>query len=422
MITSTAASIPTAAVATGTPGVAAPPTSALPTAGTTAIGGSATPGTYLRIYDGEALLGEAIADAKGQWNLAIPSLAPGQHAITARVYGADGKLVSSSAPLILTVTPPTGAVTPAPAAAKGAPGAAGTPAALQPPQITGLKPGAELSAVSPVLLEGIAPPGSTVRSYDGEKLLIEVAAAPDGSWRVVLPPLTAGTHTIAARILSPGGSEAVSSAPLTLTVKPAPTAAPAPAAAGRPNVSEPAPGRPVQSGQPVFSGIAAPNGIVRVYDGDVLLGETRATAQGRWYLVSPFVLATGKHGVRAVGVGADGVEVVGVSFELTIAAGATGTKPPVFVPPTGKGSSQVGLLQGVAPPGILVSIVEGSTLLARVKADAGGSWQYSLPNWTAAGQHTYSITAATADGAVVYRPEPITVSIEPAAQQPVSDP
>ncbi len=384
------------------------------------LAGSATPGTLLRIYDSEALLGEAMADAKGQWSLLVLSLAPGQHTLTARVYGADGKLVSSSAVFIVTVTPPTGVVTPAPTAAQGTSGAAGAPAASQPPQITGPKPGAELSAISPVLLEGTAPLSSTVRIYDGEKLFIEVVAGSDGSWRVVLPPLTTGSHTFAVRILSPSGTEQVSSAPLTVTVKPAPTAAPASTAvapaAGRPELSEPAPGSTVESGQPVFSGIAAANSIVRVYDGDVLLGETLADARGRWVLVSPFVLATGKHGVRAVSVGADGAEVAGESFELTIAAEATGMKPPVFVSSTGKAPSQAGLLQGVAPPGTLVTIIEGPKLLARVKADAGGRWQYALPTWTSAGQHTYSIMAAAADGAVVYRWEPITVNIGPAAQ------
>ncbi len=425
-----------------TPGVTAPRpaptlTSAPGKEGATVIAGApivlegiCTPKTVLHIYDGEVFLGEAVADAKGQWRLILSPLAPGQHTLTGRVYDAGGKLIASSAPLIVTVTPPAGVATPVPTAVNGAPGmgvaGAGTPAtpqtplvpvtAVQPPQITGPKPGVELASAAPGLLEGTAPPGSAVRIYDGEKALIEVVAGPDGIWGVVLPALSAGSHTFTVRSLSPSGAEQAPSASLAVTVKPAPAATSAVAsagpAAGRPVVSWPAAGATVRSGQPVFSGTAAPNSTVRVYDDGVLLGEPKADEQGHWYLVSPFVLATGKHTLRVVSVGPDGVEVAGEPFELTVAAGASGLKPPVFVPWAGKLPSRVGFLQGVAPPETMVSIFDGLARLATVRADASGRWRYVLPKWTHVGQHKYSVVAA-ADGTFVYRAEPITVSVRP---------
>ncbi|MGC8782168.1 MAG: hypothetical protein ACP5UQ_15005, partial [Anaerolineae bacterium] len=162
---------------------------------------------------------------------------------------------------------------------------------------------------------------------------------------------------------------------------------------------------------------------VRIYDGDVLLGETRANAQGRWYFVPAVALAIGKHTLRATMIGADGKEVAGGSVELTVAEGATGLKPLTFAPSTGKAPSAIGLLQGVVPPDTLVSVYEGNTLLARLVADARGRWQYALPARTPRGRHSYRIVVTTRDGVLLYQSDliPITISYGAPRVLPVAD-
>jgi len=401
--TATATPVPTATLVPGAE------TATLTEGTPITLSGTAGPGARLRIYDGDTLIGETVADADGQWRVTLPPLAVGQHMLTARVYDAAGKLVSSSTPLYLTVTSGTGApgaVTPA------VPGKTPT-APIVLPEITNLKPGAQLPATTPGLLEGTAEPGSTVRIYDGDKLIAEVVTGPDGKWRVLLPALGEGAHALTVRGVAPDGTEQLGAVPLPVTVVPGPTATPVTpvpeGAAPTPMISRPA--GALGSSQPVLSGTAAPRSTVRIYEGDFLLGETQADARGRWVFVPPIALAVGKHTLRVTSVGPDGRETPGGTIEITVAAGATGLKPLTFSPSTGKAPSPVGILQGSAPPDTLVSIYEGETLLAQVLADTKGQWQYSLPARTRSGLHTYHIVVATRDGVNLYRSEPAAVTI-----------
>ncbi|MCX7668681.1 MAG: hypothetical protein N2439_01225 [Anaerolineae bacterium] len=161
---------------------------------------------------------------------------------------------------------------------------------------------------------------------------------------------------------------------------------------------------------------------MRIYDGGVLLGETQADAQGRWYFVPPVALAIGKHTLRTTIVGANGQEVAGGILELTVAEGATGLKPLTFVPSTGKAPSPIGLLQGVAPPDTLVNLYEGDALLARLLADERGRRQYALPARTTPGRHSYRIVVTTRDGVKLYQSDliPITISYGPPRVLPVT--
>lgn len=366
------------------------------------LSGTAAPGTILRIYDGERLLDEVVVGIDGQWHLDLGPLVAGLHVFTARAFDADGKILSTSAPLNLMVAP----------AGAGVPSAVGTPGVT--PEVTTPKPGAVLDASSPGYLEGKAAPGATVRIYDGVKLLAEVTAGPDGAWRVVLPLLAAGAHTFQVRVAGLVGSEGATSTPLTVTIRSVPTtAAVAPGPAGtKPLVTGLISGNILRSSQPLLTGSAQPNRVVRIYDGAFLLGETQANAQGIWHFVPLTPLAIGKHVLRVAFVGADGEEVYGDPVEITIAEDATGLKLPVFLPPVPKGPSPIGLLQGTAPPGTQVSIYDGSTLLGAVQAGPDGKWVYSLPTRTQAGVHQFSIAATSPDGVIVYRSAPTDVLVK----------
>lgn len=382
------------------------------------LAGTAAPGTRLRIYDGETPIGEVVTDTEGRWTLAIPSLTAGQHVFTARAYDASGQLVSMSEPLYINVLSITGVLptaTPAPPA--------GTPAGGQ-PQIVSPQPGAQLPTAAPGLLEGTAKPGTTIHVYDGDRLIAEVVAGPDGTWKVILPLLAEGPHTLTVRPVASDGMELPVAAALPITVVPGPAAAaatPAPGG-GALRITSPTAGSTVLSSQPLLAGVAPGRSTVRVYDGDVLLGETQADAQGRWYLVPSVALGIGKHALRPALLDANGQEVAGKSVEIVVAEGATGLKPLTFVPSSGKAPSPIGLLQGVAPPDTLVGVYEGNTLLARLLADARGRWQYALPARTQPGRHDYRIVVTTLDGVLLYQSEliPITISYGPPRVLPVT--
>jgi large repetitive protein len=428
-----------AGATTGTPGPARPggtaaarPGTVAPTAGTAAaaaapggagvglpagepifLTGTADPGAKLRIFSDNAQVGEAVADSTGQWRLMLPALQTGTHELIARIFDAAGKLASSSAPLTVTIA---GGATPGAAAptTAGTPSPPATTAAL--PAITGPLSGASVSAASPGALEGKAEPGSTIRVYDGDKLVAEIVVGPDGTWRVMLPQMAEGPHTFVVRVVSPDGSEAVPSTPVVVVVRPAlittpATAAPRAADAAGPSVSSPAAGGAIQSSQPLLTGSAAPGGTVRIYDGQMLLDETKADSAGRWTSVPPIPLAVGKHALGVTGVGPDGVEAPAEVLEMVIAEGATGLKPLMFSASYGKAPSPFGLLEGTAPPGAIVVLYDGDVRVVKIPVDSNGLWQYALPARTRLGEHQYSIVVTSSDGTTIYRSQTVPVRI-----------
>ena len=210
------------------PGAGAPVIK-LPAAGLKAsepltLEGTGTPGSTVTVYDGDPVVGETIVAPDGTWQITLPPPAAGAHSLVARQLGADGKEQAVSAPVELTVadgqivvatpavvaeaTAATGMATAVPSAAPGA----GKAPEIKRPVAAALKAG------EPVVLEGTGEPGTTVTLYDGDQVVAETVVAPDGTWTITVPPLAAGTHSLAAKLLGAGGKEQAASAPLELTV------------------------------------------------------------------------------------------------------------------------------------------------------------------------------------------------------------
>ena len=209
------------------PGAGAPVIK-LPAAGLKAsepltLEGTGTPGSTVTVYDGDQVVGETTVAPDGTWQITLPPPAAGAHSLVARQVGADGKEQAASAPVELTVadgqivvaTPAVVAEATAATAGTAVPSAA--PGAGKAPEIK--RPvAAALKAGEPVVLEGTGEPGTTVTLYDGDQVVAETVVAPDGTWTITVPPLAAGTHSLAAKLLGAGGKEQAASAPLELTV------------------------------------------------------------------------------------------------------------------------------------------------------------------------------------------------------------
>ena len=65
--------------------------------------GVADPGAKLRIFSDNTQVGETVSDALGQWRLMLPALQSGTHELVARIFDAAGNLVTSSAPMTVTI-------------------------------------------------------------------------------------------------------------------------------------------------------------------------------------------------------------------------------------------------------------------------------------------------------------------------------
>ena len=71
---------------------------------TMTLEGTGAPGSTVKVYDDEKLLGEATVGADGKWTMTMPTLAAGLHSLVAKLFGADGKEQAASQELSVTVS------------------------------------------------------------------------------------------------------------------------------------------------------------------------------------------------------------------------------------------------------------------------------------------------------------------------------
>ncbi len=348
------------------------------------ITGTADPDAQVRVLDGGVPLGETTADASGEWRIAVPALSPGSHTLTTQTLDADGNVIATSEPLVVTVSEPTAIAGNAPAIKL---------------------PAAGLKADTPLTLEGSGTPGTTVQVYDGDQVVGETVVAPDGTWQITLPPLALGAHSLVAKLLGADGSEQAASPPVELTVADGQivVATPAPAAAatavpvaGAPAIKLPAAG--LKASEPLtLEGTGTPGTTVTVYDGDEVVGQTTVGADGTWTMTVP-PPAAGTHSLVAKQVGADGKEqAASAPVELTVADGqivvatpapaAAATAVPVAgapaikLPAAGLKATEPVTLEGTGEPGTTVTLYDG---------DAGGGGDHG-----GAGRHVDADGAAS---------------------------
>jgi len=382
--------------------VAAPPVFTRPTSGATfeaeelsVLEGTADPGATLRFFDGDKLLGETTVrpeDKKFRLLLSA-ALAEGPHSVRASVIDETGEEIVASASVAFTIVPPI--------------------LAAIAPAITTPASGAGFGASEPLPFEGTAAPGANVRLYDGDTLLGEIAADADGKWRFELPEaLAAGAHALSAVVLDIAGQEAVASEVVTLTVE-EPIIAPV--------VVSPASGASFGTGESLaFEGTAAPGAKVRLYDGDTLLGEVAADADGEWRFELPEALAVGAHALRSVVLDAAGEEVA-ASKVVTLTMEEPIVAPAVVSPASGAsfGAGELLTFEGTAAPGAKVRLYDGDTLLSEVAADADGEWRFELPEALAAGAHALRAVVLDAAGEEVAASEMVTLTVEEPIVAPV---
>ena len=380
------------------------------------ISGTAAPNAQVRVLDGDVPLGETTADASGAWRLAVPALSPGTHTLISQELDANGNVVATSEPLTVTVSEPTSI-------------------AGNAPEIK--LPAAGLKADTPLTLEGSGTPGTTVQVYDGDQVVGETVVAPDGTWKITLPPLTLGAHNLVAKLLGADGKEQSASAPVELTVADGQivvatpvtvaeaTAVTAPTAGKAPEIELPA--AALKAGEPIeLEGTGEPGTTVTLYDGDQVVAETVVAPDGTWTLTVP-PLAAGTHSLVAKQVGADGKEqAASTPIELTVADGqvvVTTPAPPAAVtavpvadapaiklPAAGLKATEPLTLEGTGTPGTTVTVYDGDEVVGETVVAPDGTWQITLPP-PAAGAHSLVAKQVGADGKAQAASAPVELTV-----------
>ena len=364
------------------------------------VSGLASPNATVQIFDGTTLLGTATAGANGQWSFtpgtALPEGTYAFHAIATDING--NATDSGTITIIIDNTPP--------AAAGGLQLSSDNGSAL-----TAIPAGSSTNDTTPVL-SGTAEPGSTVTVRDGNTVLGSTTVDTDGNWSFTTPALTEGNHSLTTTVTDPAGNTGpASTPPIAVIVDTTP-----PAAVGDLVVTDDAgdsrgaltSGDVTDDATPTLSGTGEPNALIGIYDGTTLLGNVTVDTDGNWSFTSP-TLSNGEHTLTIIATDTAGnVGAPSAPFVVNIEAGLPVATAPLEVinddgstvtPLTDGGSTNDSspVLIGVASPGNIITLYDGSLLLGSTTAGSNGQWAFRLSSLSD-GPHSIRGTITDAAG------------------------
>lgn len=369
---------------------------------TPTVHGKATAGGVVSIYEGETLLGQALADAEGNWKLWLGSaLTEGEHRLEATVTtGAAGEsersavfdfTVDVTAPQVPTIDQVNDDV-----------------GVLQ-----GLLNRGESTDDTTPTLSGKAEGGSTVHILDNGSLIGKVSADAEGNWSFTpSPPLLNGQHDFTATAEDKAGNVSVPSDVFTITIDTVPPDAPVITSVYDDQGDQHgllSSGDATDDVRPTISGTAEANSTVIIMDAGVEIGKTVADAAGAWTFEPDPVLALGEHSLSAIAQDAAGnASRPSAEFDLTVASPAPPEMPLITEVMDDVGSIQ-GLIardgvtddarpaiNGTAQAGVTISVYINGELAGTSVADGSGAWWFIPTEDLAEGLH--NITAKASNG------------------------
>ena len=359
---------------------------------TVIVSGSAEPGSWVSVHRGDAVLGIVVADAGGNWSLDLSALnlVDGAYPLYATAEDLAGNTSADSA--IFTVVVDT---------------AMEVPVILDVTDDTGVL-GDHLTANPLPVVAGTAEPGSTVTlTRDGVPVATVVAAA-DGTWSAAVSPspLADGAYVLSATAVDVAGNSATGST-WSLTIDATAPTAPVVTAIGDDSGT---PGDFLTNDQTLFFyGTAEPGSTVVVSLGGFPIGTAITDALGNWQLDFTGVTLPGDpqlggklYTVTAVAIDAAGntsnpstEQVIGIDSGVSsdIALITVITDSGIIGDQLTNDTSVT--IVGVAEPGSIVEVFDGSTSLGTTIAGVFGLW--SLDALFPAGDAIHPLTATATD-------------------------
>lgn len=370
--------------------------------GSPKISGLAAPGVLVHIYDGVMLIGRVTADASGSWSFTprIP-LAEGRHELSIAYEYANGDISDFSDAHVIHVD-------------KSNPE---LPEILgmvdDEGRITGVVAEDDIIDDARPTVSGTAEPHATVIVYDKGKEIGRATVDAKGDWSFT--PGTAlkdGTHLFSYSAVDRAGNQSEFSEPFEFIVD---------TRAERVTIHMAEDGAGSVTGlvysggvtddtTPTLMGTATAGGIVKLYEGGVLLGQTTAEVDGTWSFTPNVPLADGAHTLSAtVTLPAKGESALSKPFDLVVETVAA-SQPTIETV-----HDNVGLVQGVlakgahtddrtptlsgkAEAGCAVRVYDNQGLLGSTTANAQGVWTFTPSEPLLDGQHAFTVVAVSAAG------------------------
>lgn len=284
-------------------------------------------------------------------------------------------------------------------------------------------------------LSGVAQPGTLVNITSNGKVIGSVTASEDGRWSFE-PTLSAdGNYVFSASYVDRHGRESAKSDPFTLTLD---TRQPDPATLDqviddtRGTEVELVSGAVSSDTTPTLKGKADANTLVRVWDGDTIIGSVMANARGEWELT--INLEPGDHSLSVDSLTKGGTaSEKSASFDLTIDLNII-DKPEISKIVADNGAQEIELASGdatndstpkftgVGKDGDTILIYDNNQLIGSVTV-ANGQWEFTINPALTDGEH--SLTAKTQDkdtGKLSDATDPFTLTIDTQAPDKPDEP
>ncbi len=329
------------------------------------------------IYDKGVAIGSIMADASGDWSFTpLTALTDGTHniVVTAADIAGNESFASDALQVIVDTQKP-----------------AAPSVVLSSSHNNGI-----ININTPVI-SGAGEASAVISIYNGGVLVTTVTADGDGKWSYAFnSPIPDGVHVISTTATDAAGNVSDASTDLTITVDTQKPATPdAPVLNGGKNGY-------ININQPTVSGTAEPGATITLYENGVMVGSANVDADGSWnYTFSP-ALADATYNLSvsatdAAGNESDRSEALSIHVDTQKpAAPAT----PVLDSRNNNGYTNINkpAISGTTESNALITIYNGSSVVATVKADASGHWSYTFTEALIDDTHLISVTATDAAG------------------------
>jgi len=236
-------------------------------AGSVSLTGTGTPGSAVDIViDGE-VVGTTIVGDDGNWSFELDWPESGDYELSARTLDADGNVAAEGSPMPLTLANLSG---------------------LSMPSINW--PESNFPA-GPFSLTGTGRAGDQIEVVVDGEVVGTTTVGEDGTWSFDLD-LPEGEYEVAARALDANGQVIASSDSSSIIFNPIVVTL---------EITEPADGSTLQSGELLLTGVGTPSAEFEVLDNGVVIGTAVVSRDGTWRFAFEPEPGNHEYGVRSVG-------------------------------------------------------------------------------------------------------------------------
>ena len=344
------------------------------------VNGNAEAYSKVSLFAGEILIGTATANALGVWSLRTSKISDGDYslsAVTTDLAGNQSPPSNIVAVIVDTVAPIR-------------------------PVITGLTaddslaPGTIVNS-NTLIVSGTAEAGSLVTVTDGRTVIGSATADAQGVWSFTAAALIDGAHSFTVRSTDAAGNLSAVSAAVGIKVD---TLAP-----GNPRIASYSTdsgilGDGITNATSIkLTGTAEAFAKVKIYDGDVLIGETVASKKGVWVFTTGTLEHGSSYDFKVTATDA-ALNTSAASNPLAITVDTDAPTMPEILSYSSGGpvitNSGVITLTGTAEAGSAVKLYNGSKYFGAAVADDTGTWSFTT---SSLGNATYRFSATATDAA-----------------------